>query len=237
LGAGLLALIFSFFGFYSYDAKGALASACKSSGNLSSSFGNICGGDSASAWNGFFGWFGVLLIVIAAAAVAIAIFAPEVSLPVPARLVGLGAGALGVIMVLLALVVVPQWPPAADAGASDSEYNKVIDDGVGFTWYIVLILGLAVVALSFLRFQQTGGQLPTRGGSTALGGYAPPGGGNQPQGGYDQPQGWYDQPPAPGGYPPPQGPPPQGPPTEQLPPQVPPPGYQPPPPGYTPPPQ
>ena len=32
-------------------------------------------GDSASAWHGFFGWFGVLLIVIGAAFVALAIFA------------------------------------------------------------------------------------------------------------------------------------------------------------------
>ena len=81
-------------------------------------------------------------------------------MPVSVRLIGTGVAALGVIFVVLSLFVIPDWPPIADLVTSDSEYNKVIDNGVGFSWYIVLVLGLVVVALSFLRFQQTGGALP-----------------------------------------------------------------------------
>ena len=70
LAAGLLALIFSFFDWYTVTVSG---------GGFSAS-----GGE--SAWHGFFGWFAVLLAVIGAAVVAVALFAPHVSMPVPVRL-------------------------------------------------------------------------------------------------------------------------------------------------------
>ena len=67
LGAALLALIFSFFAFYAYDPKGIAKTECSSrQASLNSVEKQLCGGDTASAWHGFFGWFGVLLLVIAA---------------------------------------------------------------------------------------------------------------------------------------------------------------------------
>jgi hypothetical protein len=260
LGAGLLALIFSFFAFYSYEPKGVASQECGGNvGSLSSVEKSLCGGDSASAWHGFFGWFGVLLLVIAALAVAMELFAPQITLPVSLRLLGAGVAALGVLMIILSLVVIPDWPPVADLGLSSSIYDKVIDNGVGFSWYIVLILGLVITALSFLRFQQTGGTLPGRGAKATTEGFAPSGGYGQPSGYGQAPQQDYGAPTQqPGGYAPPpsapQGPPPQSAPTQQMPvqqmppqgppqgppqqmpPQGPPPGYQQPPPGYTPPP-
>ena len=46
----------------------------------------FCNGETGSAWHGFFGWFGVLLALVGAAAIAAALFAPQLKLPVPARL-------------------------------------------------------------------------------------------------------------------------------------------------------
>lgn len=247
LGAGVLALVFSFFSFYSYDPKGQLAAACKTGAGTSSAAHAICGGTSESAWNGFFGWAGVLLILLGALAVLMAIFSPQVSVPVPVRLIGAGLAALGTILVLVALFVTPEWSVAAAAGASSSDYNKFVDDGAGFSLYIVLILGLIVTALSFLRFQQTGGALPGRSGAAPAGGF----GAGGPGGPTGYPPSAAQQPYPPQGRPqaaPPQQYPPQGP-AQQYPPQQPgygqqPPGYQPPqqpgygqepPPGYQPP--
>jgi hypothetical protein len=214
LGAGLLALIFSFFSFYSYDATGEAKTSCSDLGGAPAAAKDLCSGDSASAWHGFFGWFGVLLLVVAAVVVAISIFAPQVSLPFPARLVALALSVVAIISLLITIAVIPDWPPVADIGVNDSQYDKVIDNGLGFSYWIVLILAVIIAVLSFLRFQQTGGELPGRTAS-AGGAHTPPQGG-APQGG------------APQGYaPPPQ----QGPPAGYAPPpqQGPPAGYAPPP--------
>src|SRR5690349_18600981 len=57
-GAGVLALIFSFFAFYTYDAKGQAKEACSAAGSqVPPVLKPLCSGDSASAWHGFFGWF------------------------------------------------------------------------------------------------------------------------------------------------------------------------------------
>jgi hypothetical protein len=242
LGGALLALIFSFFSFYSYEAKGAAKAGCSQLAGVPGAVKDLCSGDSASAWHGFFGWFGVLLLVIAGVLVAIAIFSPQISLPAPARLIAFGAAVLGFISLLLALVVVPDWPPVSDLGVGGSDYDKVIDNGHGFSYWIVLILAIVVAALCFLRFQQTGGQLPGR-SAAASGpqGYGPPPQQGPPQQGFaaPPPQPGYTPPPPAPGYEPPPAPPAAG----QHPPpgygQQPPPGYgqpPPPPPGYTPPP-
>ena len=227
LGAGLLALIFSFFSFYTYDAKGPAKAACKaSSGDIPGVLKPLCSGDSASAWHGFFGWAGVVLIVLGALAVALAVFMPQVALPVSARLVGAGLAALGTILVLIALFAPPDWPPVSDLITNEDQYNKAVDNGAGFSLYVVLILGLIVTALSFLRFQQTGGALPGRSGVSSSGGFgqsapgAPGGPGGSAYGaqpGSAAQQQYPPQGPPPQQYPP-QGPP-QGPPPQQYPPQ------------------
>ena len=127
----------------------------------------LCSGDSASAWHGFFGWFGVVLLVIAALLALEAVLTAQLTLPIPIRLIGAGLAALGTFFVLLALFVIPNWPPSADLITDQSQYDQVIDGGVGFSWYIVLTLGLILTVLSILRFQQTGGALSGRGGAPA----------------------------------------------------------------------
>jgi hypothetical protein len=142
---------------------------------------------SVNAWHGFFGWFAMLLAVAGSAVVAMELFAPHVKLPFPNRLIALGAYALATLCVILALFVTP-GPDVSGSG---------IDEGHGFGYWISLIVIIAGLVLSFLRFQQTGGQLPiggqgrsggaaggTAGGPPAGGGYAPP-----PGGGYGPPPG------------------------------------------------
>jgi hypothetical protein len=214
LAAGLLAFIFSFFDWYT---------ASVSVGGFSSSAGE-------SAWNGFFGWFAVLLAVVGAALVAVSLFAPQVSLPFPVRLTSVILFAVATLSVILALFIFPEDVPD----------NSNIDTGRGFGFWAGAIVILAGLVLSVMRLQQTGGQLPGALGKVPnIGRHGPQGGiagasggpatqGYPPQQSYGQPpaqapqQGQY-QPPQPGYGPPPQAPqPPQAPPP---PPQQ----YQPPP--------
>ena len=170
IAAGVLALIFSFFAFYTYTAKGQTKSqGCSRLSEIPPSvrgtISDLCNGDSYSAWNGFFGWFGVLLALLGALLVAVAVLAPRLSLPFPVRLAAAGAYVLGFVFVLLALFVVPRWPAADLFGVSDSDYKKGIDEGHGFSYWIVLALTLIGAALALVRFTQTGGKLPARGGA------------------------------------------------------------------------
>ena len=89
--------------------------------------------------------------MLGAAAVAVSLFAPQVNLPVPARLAGLGLFALATLCVILALFVVP------DGGAGDT---PGVDSGHGFSYWISLLVIIAGLVLSLMRFQATGGQLP-----------------------------------------------------------------------------
>ncbi len=154
LGCGLLALIFSFFDWYTVTVTFRGVS-------------EASGGE--NAWNGFFGWFAVLLAVVAAALVAVSIFAPQVKLPVPARLLALGLFALAVICMILALLVFPEDVP------NDSS----IDTGHGFGFWATFLVIIVGLVLTLMRFQATGGKLP--GG---IGSKVPNIGGHGPQGGY-----------------------------------------------------
>ncbi len=237
LAAGLLAFIFSFISYYTagLDTSGSCPA------GLQDVFQREVGSDSsATAWHGFFGWFGVILALVGAGLVALAVFAPQVKLPFPTRLAAAGAFALGVISTLLALVVDPIDTPGKQTIAGCT-IEAVIGHGFGYWATLIVIAAGAVV--TFLAFQQGGGQLPgmggARGGSPgnaaqtgypapSSGGYGQPptsGYGQPPAGGYGPPSGSaYGQPPAGSGYPPPQ-PPPPGP---GYPPPQPPPGYPPP---------
>jgi hypothetical protein len=173
LGAALLALLFSFFSFYTYDPTDIAASQCTigADGGFLFDIG-FChydgnSGDRISAWHGFFGWSGVLLLIIAAAVVAAAIFAPHLSHPVPVRLAGACAAVLGVVFVFLAALAIPDWPNwpkevnlSPPQVLDKSVYSTFIANGVGYGWYVVLVLGLIVALLSWLRIQQTSGPPP-----------------------------------------------------------------------------
>ena len=201
MGAGLLAFIFSFVSYYSFSAKNC--------GDLCDSY-NL----SESAWNGFFGWFAMLLAVVGSALVALELFMPQVKLPFPNRLIGLGCYAVATLCVILALFVVPDYLGGGPG------YDKYVDEGHGFGYWISLIVIIAGLVLSLMRFQQGGGKLPgALGGIPNIGGHAPgahgaggpagqPPAGPPPYGA--PPQGPPQGPPQYGA--PPQGPPPQGPP-------------------------
>jgi hypothetical protein len=240
LGAGLLAFIFSFFEYYTASAKGQLKQACNQGLLPSSNCSN-----SEDAWHGFFGWFGVLLLVIAAGLTALVVFQPKAKLPFPARLVAIASATLGLVFTFIALFVTPHKNVAVPPGTKLSDF---VDFGRGFSYWIILILAIGATGLAILRFQQTGGDLAAlfSGGSTKqqTGVYGPPqnyppqqGYQQQAPSGYQSPpayeqQGYQPQPP-PGGYQPPAGyqpPPPQQPGYQPQPPPAQPQGEQPPPP-------
>ncbi|MBE7189612.1 hypothetical protein [Jatrophihabitans endophyticus] len=158
LAAGVLAFIFSLFDYYT----------------VSASAGGISVSDSASAWHGFFGWFAALLALVGAALVAAALFAPQIDLPAPARLVGLAAFAVATLFVIIALFVFPGGGDISQAKA----YGVHVDEGHGFGYWASLIVIIAGTVMSLMRLQATGGQLPGGLGDKIpnIGGYGPQGG-------------------------------------------------------------
>jgi hypothetical protein len=97
---------------------------------------------SASAYHGFFGWFGVWCCL--AGAVVAALLMLGVALPVPGPVAVLGAFALGTLCLILALFVFPGGGCGGVPGC---------DTGHGFGYWLALLCGLAGTALSFLRYQ------------------------------------------------------------------------------------
>jgi hypothetical protein len=196
MGAGFLALIFSFFAYYSYDptASERRGPDCLDPSSLPAGAGGIAsdlcsGGATASAWHGFFGWFGVLLGLVAAGLVAFAVFAPTGKVPAATRLIALGAAGLGLLWTLIALLVIPDWPKLKDFAASvggsfsSSDYDKNIANGHGFSYWIVLIMLIAVTAATFQRYRQTScsAASPDGGPESGSPGYGPPSGYGSPQ--------------------------------------------------------
>lgn len=217
LAGALLALIFSFFHFYSYTPKASDAKEiCQHLSEVPAAqrgtLSDVCNGIDNSAWHGFFGWFGVLLLLVAAVLVALVLFAPQVSLQMPTRLVVLAAAVLGFICVLLALFIVPDGDYQGQTVDTDHNFSG----GHGFSYWIVLALAVIVTVLCALRFQQTGGQLRAL---SRTEGYGP----TQNYGGPPQDNQAPAAPPA--DYP-----------QQQAPPAPPPSAPPAPPPGYTPPP-
>jgi hypothetical protein len=246
IGAGVLAFIFSFIDFYNVSVN--VSSSCPAIVRSSASSANL---PTASAWHGFFGWFGVLLALAGAAIIAAALFLPNVRMPAPARMAALGAFALATVSEIIAIFVVPggHYNSGNLGGGIFGDCHISAGVGHGFGFWITLILVIIGLVVTLMRFQQTGGQLPGRlSGIPNIGQHGPQGGltgggqqqsyGGSPPSGYGAPapppQAGYAPPPQqappPGaGAPPPQpgyGPPPQAPPPQQ-----------PPPPGYGQPPQ
>lgn len=129
VGAGVLALIFSFFSsFYTVHIDG---------------FGGYGGGTGGtSAWHGFFGWAGVLLLLVAGAVVALKIL--KIAVPQEEILVA-GASVLGLLFVFLALFVNPV------------NTFGVVKIGHGWNYWIVLIAGLVSGGISGLKFAKARG--------------------------------------------------------------------------------
>src|SRR6185437_4878025 len=107
------------------------------------------------AWHGFFGWFAVLLALVAAILLAAQLIA-NVTLPFPVRTVVLVLFAVALLCLLLALFVIP-----GNTGGS-SLFGVHVNKGHGFGYWITLIAVIVGRALAAKRFMDTGGKLPRR---------------------------------------------------------------------------
>jgi hypothetical protein len=186
MGGGMLALIFSFFAYYSYRPTFAESSGeCAHPGGVPGAargvLDDLCNGADAGAWHGFFGWFGVLLGLLAAGLVAFAVFVPAANPPGRARFLAVGAAGLGVLSTLIALAVVPDFPELKDFTASvggsysSSAYDKSISNGHGFSYWMVLILLLVITTVSLLRIRNGDAQSAGSARQAAGHGYPAPG--------------------------------------------------------------
>lgn len=97
----------------------------------------------ASAYHGFFGWFGVWCCLAGAIVAVIGVLG--VALPFPTRLAVLGAFGLGAICLILALFVFPGGGCGGVPGC---------DTGHGFGYWLALLCALGGTGLAFMRFQQ-----------------------------------------------------------------------------------
>ncbi|MDT4899472.1 MAG: hypothetical protein QOJ78_402 [Pseudonocardiales bacterium] len=189
VGAGVLAFLFSFIAFYDgADISSGGQSATVSTGTFSA-WHDVIGG-------GFFSWFAMVFAILGAAAVALQLFAPHVKLPVSNRLAGLALFAAAALFEIIGIFVTPGGSGSLGLGGS---YDVSLNHGFGF--WISLIVILAGLVLSLMRFQASGERLPgALAGIPNIGGYGPHGGIGGPSG--PQP-GPGAAPPPPPGYGPP----------------------------------
>lgn len=128
IAAGVIAFLASFMPFYTASVGNA---AFHVSAN-------------ASAWHGFFGWFGILCCLAGAVVATLALL--DVALPMPAGLTVLGAFALGTLCLILALFVFPGGGCGGVPGC---------DTGHGFGYWLALLVGLVGTGLAYLRTKDT----------------------------------------------------------------------------------
>ncbi len=133
IAAGLLAFIFSFFPYYTASVSGL----------------GFDYSDSASAWEGFFGWFGVLLGLVGAVILVLSLL--RITLPVPTRLTVLGLFAGALLCTVIAFFVFP----GGDACQGVQECEDAINLGRGFGFWAVLVMIVAGLALSVMRKDAT----------------------------------------------------------------------------------
>lgn len=143
-GSGLALFVFSFLPWFKWEAFGYSAS--------------------QSGWDYFFTGIvpvlcGLILVgYVVVTKVLDGVTLPE--LPVPLPLVILGLGGAAALLVVLRLLI-----GADDAG------TDVLDRGIGIFLSTLAALGLGAGA--FLKFQEEGGELPTKGGSGQSGSQPP----------------------------------------------------------------
>ena len=142
IGIGVVAFIVSMFPFY----KGTLST----SGSIEGLGDAALGGDNSgtwSAWHGFFGWFAAVLALVAAGMLIAHLL--RVSVPFSHRLAVLGLFGVSLLCTLLAFIVNPL--PGSEGkesfGGVTVEYSK----GVGWGYWLFLILIIAGTVLAFMR--------------------------------------------------------------------------------------
>lgn len=140
-GSGIALFIFSFLTWFKFEI------------NLGPGFSQSY---TENAWDYFF--TGIVPVILGLALLgyvaATKLFDVEVpELPVGWPLVVLGVAGLAALLVILRLLI-----------GGDDEGTDVLDRAFGLFLSVVAVLGLAAGA--FLKFQEEGGELPTKGGSS-----------------------------------------------------------------------
>jgi hypothetical protein len=128
MGAGVLAIIFSFFSYYTASARTAVFT-------ITESF---------NAWHGFFGWFAAVVALAAAAILSIEVLG-RVSVPFH-RQATMGGFIIATVSVIVALWVLPGDVPN-ETGVSNGR-------GVGY-WLSLIVIAIGLV-LSIIRMRDTG---------------------------------------------------------------------------------
>jgi hypothetical protein len=132
IAAGVVAFLLSFFPYYTVSVG---------SGGFSAS-------GSASAWHGFFGWFGVLVALAAAVLLALRLFGVHVLDASMTRLAVLVGFAVSLLCIILALFIIP--------GKSDcGSFCSGVDWGHGFGYWASAIVVIVGLVLAFLRKDAT----------------------------------------------------------------------------------
>jgi hypothetical protein len=133
LGAGVLALLLSFFPFYGVTAG----------------VGGFHVSASVNAWHSY-GFLGVLLVLVATAAAAARIFAPGSvpQLPVGLHLIAAASSLLGLLICLLR------------GFTYDSPSGPGYSAGLRFTGYLFLLLVLVQTVAAFMLFRSSGEVMP-----------------------------------------------------------------------------
>ena len=127
MGAGVLAIIFSFFSYYTASARTAVFT-------ITESF---------NAWHGFFGWFAAVIALVAAALLSIVVLG-HVSVPFH-RQATMGGFAIATVSVIVALFVLPGNVPHG-TGVSNGR-------GAGY-WLSLIVIALGLV-LSLIQMRDT----------------------------------------------------------------------------------
>jgi hypothetical protein len=127
VGLGVVIFIASLMPFYTYSFSG----------------GGISASASVSAWHGFFGWFAVLLALVATG-ILVASLVGGVVIP-SMRMLVLGLFGAAAVCLILALFVMP------GGNISGPGY----DDGHGFGYWLALLCALGASALAYMRLEAT----------------------------------------------------------------------------------
>ncbi len=205
VAGGAIALIFSFFQYYTVELTQRFKDQLCETDQTSGSVRTLCSGDSASAWHGVFGWFGVLLLLVAALLVVVQAIAPHTLSPqAPTRLITAVLCGVGLLSTFIALFVIPHGDAGDALAGSGLTLGDVFDFGHGFSYWLILVVAIAMTAIAVLRLMQTRGDRTRSGYGQQPPVYGqqspqyPSGGYGQPPSGYGPPQyGGYEQPPLP----------------------------------------
>ncbi len=137
IAAGVIAWLAGFMPFYT----------------VSVSVAGISRSDSASAYHGFFGWFGIWVALAAAVVVAAALIG--VALPISAHQAALGLFGLALVCLIFTLFIFPGGD-CGDIGAVGGALGGFkCDTGRGFGYWLAVLAVFAGGGLAFMRMRES----------------------------------------------------------------------------------